>query len=126
MDYEKIILQRYKDAELEEANFVEKNLQRKVEADKNNEAFIAPLSHRREVFLFIYYAGHGCEDGKQWFILNEKTPDECFWPAESRIRAIGRLCGLACKLFVVYDCCRIAKEDEYAVVNTAYQKIAKQ
>ena len=79
-----------------------------------------PDSHRREVFLFIYYAGHGCEDGKQWFILNEQTPEKCFWPAEGRIRTIGRLCGGPCKLFVVYDCCRVAKADEYAVVDAAY------
>ena len=71
LDYEKIIIQRYKEAELEEANFVEKNQKRKEEADKNNEVYMIPDSHKREVFLFIYYAGHGCEDGKQWFILNE-------------------------------------------------------
>ena len=103
-----------------------KNLQRKEEAKKNNQEYIIPLSHRREALLFIYYAGHGCGDIKQWFILNEQTPDKCFWPAESRIRAIGRLCKGPCKLFVVYDCCRVAKEDEYAKVETAYQKIIKQ
>ena len=85
-----------------------------------NERYSIPENQRREVFLFVYYAGHGCEDGKQWFILNEQTPEKCFWPAESRIRTIGKMCKSPCKIFVVYDCCRVAKKDEYKKVEEAY------
>ena len=98
------------------------NQQRRKEAGQKNEKYIIPKGQRREVFLYVYYAGHGCDDGMQWFILNEATPEKCFWPAESRIRTIGKLCLSPCKLFVVYDCCRVAKMDEYKKVEDAYQK----
>ena len=66
-DTEKMLLQRYKDAELAEPNFIEKGL-------SNN--FV------NEVFLFVYYAGHGCASGLQYFVLNENSVEHMFWPAE--------------------------------------------
>ena len=70
------------------------------------------LSHKfsNEVFVFVYYAGHGCSDGKQYFVLNEDKIEKVFWPAEEYLRLIGVRCGSSVKIFVVNDCCR---EDYY-------------
>ena len=71
------------------------------------------MNHIRETFIFVYYAGHGCDDSKQWFILNEQDVKSCFWPAESKIRTIGKSCLGPCKIFAVYDCCRSLKSKEF-------------
>ena len=55
-EHEKIIYQRYVEAEKQEPNFLDKG---------KTEDFM------REVFLFIYLAGHGCADHEQYFLLNE-------------------------------------------------------
>ena len=60
----------------------------------------------QEVFLFAYFAGHGCADYRQYYLLNEKEVDKIFWPVEADLRTLLRVCGHTCKLFVVYDCCR--------------------
>ena len=90
-DHEKIILQRYIEAEKKEPDFIKKGKQ---------------AEFMREVFLFIYLAGHGCADSKQYFLLNEKDVTKIFWKAEAENRTLLNRCGKACKLFVVYDCCR--------------------
>ena len=43
---------------------------------------------------------------EQYFVLNEKDIKDIFWPAESQLRRLTRLCGSAIKIFVVNDCCR--------------------
>ena len=52
-DIEKILLQRYKEAEREEPGFVKKE--------------------GIDVFVIWYYAGHGCMDKEQYFVLNEQN-----------------------------------------------------
>ena len=84
-------MKRYKEIEAKEPNFIENGNSKK---------------HIRDVFFFVYYAGHGCADVKQYFVLNEKEADKIFWPAEQKLRLMATKCGSGCKLFVVYDCCR--------------------
>ena len=90
-EYEKIIYQRYIEAEKEEPDFLKKG---------------KATNFMREVFLFIYLAGHGCADFRQYFLLNEKTIDKIFWKAEYTHRKLLDRVGSECKLFAVYDCCR--------------------
>ena len=35
---------------------------------------------RDEVLVFAYYAGHGCADHRQYYLLNENTVERIFWP----------------------------------------------
>ena len=56
-EHEQFLLQRYIDAERREPNFIAKGLS---------------LNFQFEVFLYIYYAGHGCSDNRQYIVLNEK------------------------------------------------------
>ena len=107
-DHEQILLQRYIDAEREEPDFIQKGL------SKN---FV------NEIFLFVYYAGHGCSDNKQYFVLNERTVDEIFWPAESKIKLILKRAGSNCKALVIYDCCREDYPKARERVIKAHQKI---
>ena len=60
----------------------------------------------QEVFVYVYYAGHGCADNHQMFVLNEKSIEKIFWPAEKRIKHMLKNVGSNCKAFVVFDCCR--------------------
>ena len=85
------MLRRYKEAETLIPNFI-------VE-DRIDE-------FKEEVLLFIYYAGHGCMDTEQYYVLNEETVDKIFWPAEKRQRDIGEKCGSSVKIIVLNDCCR--------------------
>ena len=39
-----------------------------------------------DVFVYVYYAGHGCADNQQMFVLNEQSVDKIFWPAEKKIK----------------------------------------
>ena len=90
-DCEKTLLRRYKAAEKEIPNFIEKGLSSKF-AD--------------EVLLFVYYAGHGCMETKQYFVLNEDELNKRFWSAEDKFEKIGIKSGSAVKIIVVNDCCR--------------------
>ena len=47
----------------------------------------------REAFLFIYLAGHGCSDYRQYFLLDEENPDQIFWKAEADSRKLLDRCG---------------------------------
>ena len=58
------------------------------------------------MFLYFYYAGHGCADQQQKIVLNEKEPSKIFWPAESKIKLICRRTMSNFKTVVVFDCCR--------------------
>ena len=49
-DHEKVLLKRYIDAERQEPDFIAKGLSKE---------FLL------EMFLYIYYAGHGCADNRQ-------------------------------------------------------------
>ena len=69
--YEKIIYQRYIDAEKQIPNFIEKGMMSDFD---------------REGFLLVYVAGHGCSDDRQYFLLNEKEPDKIFWNIEAANR----------------------------------------
>jgi hypothetical protein len=77
-DVEKILLQRYIDAETKEPNFIENG---------NSKNYV------REIFFFVYYAGHGCADVNQYLVLNEKEAEKIFWPVEDYLRRLGRKCG---------------------------------
>ena len=64
-------------------------LKRYIEAEKQEKDFISKgLSHKfvQEVFLYFYYAGHGCADHKQIVVLNEQNIDKIFWNVEDKIK----------------------------------------
>ena len=64
-------------------------LKRYIEAEKQEKDFIVKgLSHKfvQEVFLYFYYAGHGCADHKQIVVLNEQNIDKIFWNVEDKIK----------------------------------------
>ena len=90
-EHEQYLLQRYIDAERQEPDFIARGLS---------------LNFLFEVFLYIYYAGHGCSDNMQYFVLNGQEVDKIFYPAEYRIKKILARAGSNCKSMVVYDCCR--------------------
>ena len=90
-EHEQLLLQRYIDAEKQEPDFIARGL-------GGNFLY--------EVFLYFYYAGHGCSDNRQMIVLNEKEIDKIFWPAESKIKLILSRSASNCKAMVVFDCCR--------------------
>ena len=90
-EHEQLLLQRYIDAERQEPDFIARGL-------SGNFLF--------EVFLYFYYAGHGCSDNRQMIVLNEKNIDKIFWPAEEKIKLMLKKSGSNCKTMVVFDCCR--------------------
>ena len=69
----------------------------------NNEDFEPP---KEEILILTYFAGHGCSDHSQFFLLNESESEKIFWPAEAKLRKIGQLCGSQVKVVAVYDICR--------------------
>ena len=68
--HDKVILQRYIENEMKQANFL---------LDKNY------VQISDEILLFAYFAGHGCADTMQYFVLNETTVQKCFWKAEGNL-----------------------------------------
>ena len=58
-----------------------------------------------EILVFAYTAGHGCADGKQYYVLNEKELDKIFWPFEDKLRQMGET-RRNVKIVAVYDICR--------------------
>ena len=90
-EHEQLLLQRYIDAERREPDFIRRGLS---------------LNFLFEVFLYIYYAGHGCSDNRQYIVLNEREINKIFWPAEAKIKKMLERAGSNCKSMVVFDCCR--------------------
>ena len=70
-EHEQILVKRYVDAERQVPDFIAKDM---------SGNFLL------EVFMYTYYAGHGCSDYRQHMVLNEKEIDDVFWPAESNIK----------------------------------------
>ena len=70
-EHDQILIKRYIDAERQQPDFIAKGL------SKN---FLL------EVFLYFYYAGHGCSDLEQYIVLNEKELERIFWSAEANIK----------------------------------------
>ena len=106
-EHEQSLLKRYIDAEKQEPDFIEKGLSNKF---------------LNEVFFYFYYAGHGCQDLKQYIVLNETTVDKIFWPAEENIKTLLRQAGANCKALVIFDCCREDFEDLKKRVEEALNK----
>ena len=59
-----------------------------------------------ESFVYLYYAGHGCSDNRQYILLNENDIDKIFWAAEAETKTLLKRCGSSCKAIVIFDCCR--------------------
>ena len=67
-------------------------LQRYIENEFKQEGFITDKEYEQikdEVFLFAYFAGHGCADIRQYFVLNENSVDKCFWEAEFKLKRLA-------------------------------------
>ena len=82
---------------------------------------------KEEIFLFVYFAGPGCVDNKQYYVLNEDTVDKCFWKAEEKLRTLTVMAGTSLKMFVVFDTCRedIKKPQKTVREFHEYQSILK-
>ena len=91
MEHEKAILKRYIENELMQTDFLNIKDYKQI---------------RGEVLLFAYFAGHGCADTSQYFVLNEKELNKIFWSVEEKLIKLAMLCGSALKVLVVYDICR--------------------
>ena len=91
MDHEKAVLIRYLENELRKPDFLECKDYQQITS---------------EVLLFAYFAGHGCADTNQYFVLNEDNMDKVFWPAERKLMKLAQKCGVPLKIIVVYDICR--------------------
>ena len=90
-DHEKVILKRYIENELHQPDF------------------LSVEGHQQiydEVLLFVYFAGHGCADTNQIFVVNESNLDKVFWNAEEKLTKLAERCGNALKQIVVFDVCR--------------------
>ena len=61
---------------------------------------------KEEILILAYFAGHGCSDHTQFFLLNESESKKIFWPAETKLRKIGQICGNGVKVIAIYDICR--------------------
>ena len=66
-EHEKVLLKRYIQNEKFKPDFLDEKDYKQI---------------RDEVMLFAYFAGHGCSDPKQVFVLNEDSVDEAFWTVE--------------------------------------------
>ena len=64
---------------------------------------------REHILLYAYFAGHGCADTHQYFVINESDLDKAFWPAEMKLLQLAKRCGDGLKILVVYDICREPK-----------------
>ena len=73
---------------------------------------------QEEILIFAYFAGHGCSDHSQYYLLNESKVDKIFWPAETKLRQLGSLGGTCTKVVAVYDICR----EPYEPLKTKIQK----
>ena len=76
----------------------------------------------KDAFLFIYLAGHGCADYRQYFLLDEQKPNRIFWEAEADSRKLLDRCTKEVKLFVIYDCCREDYQEAYKRVIDVQDK----
>ena len=84
-------------------------LERYIEAEKKYPNFIArgmSKVFKLESFVYLYYAGHGCSDNRQYVLLNENDIDKIFWAAEAETKTLLKRCGSSCKAIVIFDCCR--------------------
>ena len=69
-EHEKVLLKRYIQNEIQMPDFIDKQDYKQISD---------------EVMLFVYFAGHGCSDPKQIFVLNEDTIEKAFWPVEFKL-----------------------------------------
>ena len=70
------------------------------------------------VFVYAYFAGHGCSDVRQYFMLNSSDPKQVLYNAEEQVR-IKSLVGrnketnkILCHTFAIYDICRLQSDYE--------------
>ena len=54
--------------------------------------------------------------------MNESETEKIFWPAETKLRKIGEMCGSFVKIIAVYDICREPYEPLKAKVEEALLK----
>lgn len=58
----------------------------------------------KQVFLFVYCAGHGVADSQQYFVLNDASHN--LFPVESKLRAMCKGSDGMFHIVAVYDICR--------------------
>ena len=59
-------------------------------------------------FLFVYCAGHGVADQRQYIVLNGTSGN--LYPIEAELRSIVGATQKMCTVFAVYDMCKDQKE----------------
>ena len=56
-------------------------------ADKElNKKIVAHCKAGEYVFVYAYFAGHGCSDVRQYFMCNSDDPKQVLYPAEEQMR----------------------------------------
>ena len=77
---------------------------------------VAHAAAGETVIIYAYFAGHGCSDVRQYFLLNESEPKKAMYKAEEQLRMrslAGRsreLGKVLCHVVAVYDICRLQSD----------------
>ena len=69
------------------------------------------------MFLYFYFAGHGCTDKMQYYVLNEADPVLALYKAEESLRILAERGHGLCYLFAVYDICREDSSFFHDIIN---------
>ena len=90
--------------------YLENSTKKELDAVKTQIAkIITKITKKGEgdnMFLYVYFAGHGCSDKEQYFVLNEAEPKDALYKAEANMRMLAERGHGLCYLFAVYDICR--------------------
>ena len=78
------------------------------------------------MLLIAYFAGHGCADTMQYYVLNEDHVKKCFWKAEMHLQRLAKMAGPNFKEFVVFDTCREPIEIPRGKVEEYHAKLESQ
>ena len=61
--------------------------------------------------IMVYVGGHGASENEQLvYLLNSEKPEEAMFPLEQKLRKLVNEEDSLCKVFAVYDCCRVKLE----------------
>ena len=73
------------------------------------------LIHRKAgeiVFIYAYIAGHGCADGRQYFLLNCFNAKQAMYNIEEKLRQKSAMGAGKNFVTAVYDICRLQGDAE--------------
>ena len=62
------------------------------------------------MFIYVYVAGHGCADVRQYLLLNTHEPEKAMYNIEEQLRKKSRVGNGYCFIFAIYDVCRLQSD----------------